>query len=206
MKAGDKRKTILVVDDDNDYCELTRMRLEGAGFGVLCACDGREALVLLEKRCFGPAVILIYSGMDAMAFLGMPANQQDVTRDDFIAWAEKYIHFPCDEQLTGLDLYGARCSMLHTYSMASKLSREGKCRMVGYMNKSVPEVRYNPRVDKDLVMVSVIGLAEAFFRGVDRFIIDVFGDPMRAPLARGRLRKLVHRLPYKSPSRNAGPV
>jgi hypothetical protein len=162
--------------------------------------------VLLEKKCYGSAVILIYAGIDAMAFLGMPANRQDVTSHDFITWAEKHIRFPCDEQLTGLDLYGARCSMLHTYSLASRLSREGKCRMVGYMNISVPDVIYNPRVATDLVMVSVTGLAEAFFRGVDRFIIDLFGDPVRAPLARERLRKLVHRLPYKAGSGSAGAV
>src|SRR5574341_2602694 len=133
--------------------------------------------VLLEKQCYGSAVILVYAGMDAMAYLNMPASQRDVTRKDFIAWTEKYITFPCAEQLTGLDLYGARCSMLHSYSVASELSRKKKCRMVGYMDRSVPEVFYNPRVSKDLVMVSVKGLAEAFFKGVDRSIIDLFGDP-----------------------------
>lgn len=153
--------------------------------------------ILLEKKCYGSAVILLYAGMDAMAYLDMPNGQQDVKRKDFIAWADKYIRFPCDEQLTGLDLYGARCSMLHSYGVASELSRKGKCRMLGYMDKSVPELRYNPKVSKNLVMVSITGLAEAFFKGVDRFIIDVFGDPTRAPFARKRLRKLVHAWPYK---------
>jgi hypothetical protein len=150
--------------------------------------------VLLEEKCYGSAVILIYAGMEAMAFLNMPARQQDVTRTDFITWVEKYIRFPCREQLTGLDLYGARCSMLHTYSATSNLSREGKCRLVGYMNKGVPEVRYAPEKYEDTVMVSITGLAESFFKGVDRFIIDVFGNPLRAPLARKRLATLVHRI------------
>jgi hypothetical protein len=39
-----------------------------------------------------------------MAFLGMPENQIDVTRQDFIQWVDRYIHFPCKEQLSGLDL------------------------------------------------------------------------------------------------------
>lgn len=86
--------------------------------------------------------------------------------------------------------------MLHNYGVVSKLTRQGKCRMVGYMDKSIPEVIYDP-VDKDLVMVSITGLAEAFFRGVDRFIIELFGDPAKAPLAQQRLRKLVHTLPYE---------
>ena len=148
--------------------------------------------VLLEQKCYGSVVILIYAGMDAMAFLSMPASQQDVTRKDFIDWAEKYIHFPCKEQLAGLELYAARCGMLHNYSIISNLSRAGKCRELGYVVYEVPEVIYYPEKASDLVMVSITGLAEAFFRGVDRFIIDVFGDPIRAPLARKRLENLVH--------------
>jgi hypothetical protein len=152
--------------------------------------------VLLEQKCYGSAVILIYAGIDAMAFLSLPEGRQDVIGDDFIRWAEQYIHFPCQEQLTGLDLYGARCGMLHNYSVMSRLSRQGKCREIGYVDQSDPELIYNPHTARDLVMVSITGLAEAFFKGVDRFIIDVFGDPIRAPLARKRLGQLVHSVPY----------
>ena len=151
--------------------------------------------VLLENRCFGAAVILLYSGIDTMAYLDIPAGQEDVTRTDFVRWAERYIRFPCAEQLTGLELYGARCGMLHSYSVASNLSRQGRCRQIGYMDKSVPEVRSNPAVATDLVLVSVPGLAEAFFDGVDTFLIDVFSDIKKAPIVEERLRKLVHRVP-----------
>jgi hypothetical protein len=152
--------------------------------------------VLLEQKCYSSAVILIYAGIDAMAFLSLPEDQQDVTRADFIRWAEQSIYFPCQEQLTGLDLYGARCGMRHNYSVMSRLSREGKCREIGYVDQSDPEVIYNPQTAQDLVMVSITGLAAAFFKGVDRFIIDVFGDPVRASLAWKRLSHLVHYVPY----------
>ncbi len=151
--------------------------------------------VTIERDCLGSAVILILSGIDSMAYLGMPANQQNVKRDDFVGWADRYIRFPCQDQLTGLDLYGARCAMLHSYGVVSKLSREGQCRKVGYMNKSIPEVRYNPNVRKDLVLVSVPALAEAFFRGIDRFLVDLFSDRNRAKIAETRLREFIQRLP-----------
>ena len=153
--------------------------------------------VLLENRCFGAAVILIYSGIDTMAYLDMPASQEDVTRTDFVRWAERYIRFPCTEQLTGLDLYGARCGMLHSYSVASNLSRQGKCRQIAYMDKSVPEVRSNPAVATDLVLVSVPGLAQAFFDGIDAFLIELFSDTKKAPIAEERFQKLVHHLPIE---------
>jgi len=47
---------------------------------------------------FRATILLIYAAMDAMAFLNMPAGQLDVTRKDFINWAEKYLKFPCKTQ------------------------------------------------------------------------------------------------------------
>ena len=151
--------------------------------------------VTLDNDCLGSAVILICSGIDAMAFLNMPKDQEDVTKQDFIGWVDRYIRFPCNEQLTGKDLYGARCGMLHNYSAFSRMSRNGECRNIGYMDKSVPEVRYNPEVSQSLVLVSVPALAEAFFKGVDQFLIDIFSNKEKAAIAEERFKKLVHKLP-----------
>lgn len=153
--------------------------------------------VAIENDCLGSAVILILSGIDSMAYLAMPATQDDVTRSDFVRWAEQYIKFPCNEQLTGLDLYGARCAMLHNYGIASDLSRKGKCRQIGYMDRSVPEVRFEPKVSRDLVLVSVPALADAFFFGVDKFLVDLFVDKKKASVAEQRLEKLVQAMPFK---------
>jgi hypothetical protein len=60
--------------------------------------------VTLKNRCFGAAVILIYSGIDAMAFLAMPQSQEDF---DFIAWTDRYIRFSCKKELSGTEVYGA---------------------------------------------------------------------------------------------------
>lgn len=157
----------------------------------------RSINICLENECWDAAIKLIYSAIDAMAFLGIPAKAQDVHRTDFINWVDKYIHFPCKEQVTGLDLYGARCAMLHNHSVYSNLSREGKCRLVGYMDKSIPEVRYRPDVDKNLVMVSIPALAEAFFTGVDRYLIDLFSNKDKAKIAEQRLNIFIQTIPTK---------
>ena len=151
----------------------------------------RGIRVALENECYGSVVVLILSGIDTMAYLGMPAGQQDVTRNDFVTWVDKYIRFPCREQLTGWDLYGARCGMLHSFSTISKLSRDGQCRQVGYMDRSIPEVRYDPNVDEDFVLVSIEALAEAFFKGVDKFLIDVYSDVQSVELADERFQLIV---------------
>ena len=154
----------------------------------------RGIQVTVENDCLASAVILIYSGIDTMAYLAMPEGQAEVKPRDFIDWAERYIKFPCKDQLTGADMFGARCAMVHTYSVSSRLSRAGKARIIGYLSKSVPEVRYNSKLNEEQVLISVPALADSFFRGTDRFLVDAFSDKSRAPLVEVRMRSLVRRL------------
>ena len=57
--------------------------------------EGVGVEVAIQNNCLASAVILVLSGIDSMAFLNMPASQTDVTRTDFIKWADRYIKFPC---------------------------------------------------------------------------------------------------------------
>ena len=151
--------------------------------------------VTLNNGCLSSCAILIYAGIDSMAYLDMPQSQSEVTSGDFIQWVDKYIRFPCREQLSGADLYGARCSMLHQYGVESRMSREGKCRVVGYMDKGVPEIRYDPSVSKDHVFVSVPALKNAFFQGIDKFLVDAFSDRTKAETVETRLKNFVQAFP-----------
>lgn len=57
-ETGTTRKKILVVDDDKDYSDLMRMRLERAGYEVLTAANGKEAIELLGKNYVPDLIIL----------------------------------------------------------------------------------------------------------------------------------------------------
>ena len=48
--------TILVIDDSTSLRQVVSMTLKGAGYDVLQAGDGREALALLDGRKIGMAV------------------------------------------------------------------------------------------------------------------------------------------------------
>jgi CheY-like chemotaxis protein len=50
-------KTILLVDDDVDVIEANRLALEAAGYRVLTAHDGAEALALVEEHDIHGAVL-----------------------------------------------------------------------------------------------------------------------------------------------------
>jgi hypothetical protein len=167
-------------------------------FNVIYEDIKRGINVAFTNECYGSALILIYAGMDAMAYLSMPPKQIEVLPEDFIAWAEHYIHFPCKEKLTGTDLYGARCSMLHQYGVESRLYRQGQCRRVLYADHMVPEVLFNPEVSTDTVMVSIQALKDAFFAGIDKFLPELFVDESKLSTVEERLDKLVQKIPMKS--------
>ena len=133
-------------------------------------------------------------GIDALAFINAPVGQESVTGADFIAWADRYIHL--DGILTGRELYSARCGLVHTYGVESRMTREDGVRQIGYFTRDGKphDVRFDPTISDTLVMVSVEGLIEAFFRGIDRSLTEVFGDPLRRPVAEQRLRTRVHEL------------
>lgn len=48
--TDEKKKTILLVDDERDIVELTRMRILSMGYNVIVANDGEEAIEKVKKE------------------------------------------------------------------------------------------------------------------------------------------------------------
>ena len=142
------------------------------------------------------AVILIYAGMDTMASLDIPDDQTEVRGRDFIRWAERYVRFPGPFQVSGEEFYAARCGMLHTYTADARATRAGRARRIGYADKMDPPVYAAPAAAPDIVLVAVPGLRDAFFRGIDAFLVEAFaaGAEKRATVER-RWGDLIHDLP-----------
>ncbi len=70
--------------------------------------------------------IMVYISIDAMAFLSMPPNQESQKRQDFIDWVDTYLKADAKStyQYDGRDVYGARCSMVHTYAIEADYIRK----------------------------------------------------------------------------------
>jgi CheY-like chemotaxis protein len=64
--TGNRRKVVLVVDDDRDVRELLALVLEGAHYEVLMACDGADALRVLADRATTCNLILLDLMMPVM--------------------------------------------------------------------------------------------------------------------------------------------
>ena len=155
------------------------------------------------EHCFGAqryraSIILIYSAIDSMASLTMPDTQVEVTRRDFIAWADKYIRIRGPNAPTGTELYAARCAVLHGYGVESRLSRSGDARRIFYMNESVPEVRYDANIDPATMGLSLGALKRAVFEGIDRCMIDLHTNPTKYPRTEERLAWMIMLRPNDS--------
>ncbi len=136
-------------------------------------------------------LILIYAGIDAMATLNMPEGQNEVKRKDFIEWVDKYLHIPGDVQLTGIDFYGARCGLLHSYGVQSRLSAQGEAREIDYWDSPLlPAVAITKR-EKPLLFINILALKKAFFDGVDTFLVSVLSDEKKAKLIQTRMKKFL---------------
>jgi len=151
--------------------------------------------VTLENKCYGSSLILIFAGIDAMANLARPESRKEVKPADFIGWVNKYLKIETKESITGEEFYGARCAVLHTYGVESGITKKWNARKLGYMVHGYPPIKYNPDVNKDLVIVDIPALSEAFFNGINQFLIDLFAGkedkPEKRKIVEDRLNKLL---------------
>ena len=153
--------------------------------------------VCLENNCFGSAVILIFSGIDAMARLSMPAGKDRSTRSDFIVWCDRYLGICKSGKISGEELYSSRCAMVHEYGVDSSLTRTQGVRRIGFMNHGDPDVKFDPTIDPKFVLLSIESLSQSFFAGIDDFLIQLFSNENLKVDAERRLQWLMCEFPVQ---------
>lgn len=138
--------------------------------------------VCTEQKLISSALVLLYSGIDSVSWLA--SNEEYSTRTTFIDWVEKYLlkakQLPC----TSLDLYAARCGLLHTFTPDSRLSATGEARRLCYawgnsrtqdLQRTINWVSGHER----LVAVHISDLYEAWRLGVKLFVEEIDSDSNR---------------------------
>lgn len=141
-----------------------------------------------------PALILIFTGIDFMASLNRPESEPDVRRQDFLDWAEKYVLPNGDFSCSSLDLYAARCALVHTYTPISKLSRQKKAKEILYSWGKADGKGAQAFLDEigitTNVVVHIDDLIAAFRAGVEQFVRDMARYARKGALARRRANKV----------------
>jgi hypothetical protein len=145
--------------------------------------------VCLKSNIKLPALLLAYTLIDIAGGLIAMANRGRYFTD----WLEKYMlpngTLPC----SSLELYGARCGLLHNYSATSNLGASGPVRRVFYAwrpsraDDLAKLISFNTQMmaqlGKDveqIVAVQAEDILSALQTGVDKFLSDIASDPQRA--------------------------
>lgn len=155
----------------------------------------------MENNAQRAALQLTFAAIDSMAYLSLPVSKEYPSRTDFADWCDKYLKFNCDEKIAGLEWFAARCGLIHQYTAESKLSKDGKVRMIGYYGGEGPDIIYRPENSQDLVMVRIQGFVDAFLNAVDQFMIDLFSTGNRS-LVEEKFNKMFHEFSYEDDASN----
>lgn len=144
------------------------------------------------------SLVIIYSTIDTCGLLDAPPQQTAASSTSFKDWVKKYVLVYPGLEFNEIDLWGARCAVLHTFTSESNLSNEGKARELQYYtgDKSAPHIQQfisftkNHEGGKHLP-VHYGDLAEAVFDGMKAFIPDLAASCQTSPAHLARLRKVI---------------
>lgn len=75
---SDKNLSVVIVEDDNDICDIVMYRLKISGFDVAAAHDGISGLELIRRK--KPAAVLLDIGMTGMDGLEVLAELKKDSR------------------------------------------------------------------------------------------------------------------------------
>lgn len=123
---------------------------------------------------------LLYSAIDVLASLERNANEG--TQSAFVRWVDTYMLPNSALHISSMDLYAARCGIIHTFTAESELSRRGRAKKIIYAwgTASVDSLRQAAHVlGRSEISVHLKDLIDGFGIAVINYIEDVVKDPDR---------------------------
>jgi hypothetical protein len=128
-----------------------------------------------------PVLTIIYSGIDSFGLLAAPSGVLDASGTTFKQWCARYILTRLQTvdgtSITSVDLWAARCGVLHTSTPLSKLERDGNARQVFYQFKDKTGVNMILNAQQIPVRIDIEKLAMAFKEGGIAFLLDLKNGP-----------------------------
>lgn len=158
--------------------------------------------VLFKEGLYGHSLIVIYSAIDTCGLLDAPPSQDSATGGSFKAWVKKYMLDYPGIEFNEVDLWGARCSVLHTFTSESNLSKTGRARELLYYtgDKEQEHVRHlikfvRNHEDGKHLPVHYDELCEAFLAALKSFVFELVENCNSSEAYEARLRKVLQTHP-----------
>jgi len=138
----------------------------------------------ISKQYVLPCLTLLYSGIDIVASL--EARPNEPVNKSFTRWVKKYLLKHGAFQCNAIDLYAARCGVVHTFTPESDLSRKGKARQIAYAWGDADVSKLNKASDilgrKDVVSVHLHDLVVAFRHSIVAYLEEIDSSPAKQQL------------------------
>jgi len=139
------------------------------------------------------SLILLYSGIDIVAWLNRSVSKGQASRKDFIRWVDDYLLPNPNIKCKAIDLYAARCAIIHSYSFSSELSKKGEAKEICYSwGKANVELLQNDldrRYKNPAIAIHVNDFLEAFKEGVEKFKLSIKSDKEKEKIICNRAGK-----------------
>jgi hypothetical protein len=141
----------------------------------------KAAKLMYENDLYGQLMVIIYSAIDSMGLLDAAPTVTKATGGTFKAWVKKYMLSPGTVlDFNEVDLWGARCGVLHTFTTQSDLSDGGKAKQIQYYSgaKDSPFAKAFVTATKEIdggvhVPAHIEDTLLAFCDGVRKFAADL---------------------------------
>jgi hypothetical protein len=134
----------------------------------------------LAKRRILPCLTLLYSGIDVIASLETNGR---ANREGFLEWVEKYLLKCGSFSCSAMDLYSARCGVVHTFTPESDLTRSGRARQIAYAWGTAKQQSFDKASSimewKNCVSIHMRDLIDAFQTASANYLEEIKADPAR---------------------------
>ena len=114
------------------------------------------------------ALVMVFVGIDTMAWLSLPLGERSVRRLSFCHWVDTYLKTDSTQpyQYIGIDVYAARCAMLHNYgSLAALHKQPNPPKTFGYLDNGPHRTDGSP-----LILISIAVLIRDFGTALESFL------------------------------------
>lgn len=147
-------------------------------------------------------LVQIYVYIDALAYINMPITRSKNTKIDFINWVNKYLkaHPSQTYQYRGIDIYGARCALLHAFSSEAAFHQESPD-TIRFVYTDGGKHVFKSKVDSTLAIIGIVSLINDFIIGVGNFLKDLhsrIADSSEKSIIQKRMNKIFAIIPFPS--------
>jgi hypothetical protein len=100
----------------------------------------------------------------------------------FKRWVETYLLPLTSWKCTAVDLYGARCAVVHTFTPDSDLSKRGAAKVIYYAHSGADVAKLeevSSVFNRNAECLEVSEMIAFFYDAILKYMVEVEGDPVR---------------------------